>query len=206
MTAMRQRNLLAAPLAALVLAACSGGGPTAPDGGGDPVDPPAGDETVLLGVAPEGGSAGVGVDTVITVRFSHPMDPGMSEYADVHEGELTGPEVEGRWEWLEDRTVLRFTPGGPLSPATDYVVHLGAGMSDAEGRHVDMAEHGPDMGGQWATDEMMGVGQGGSGPGGMGPGGMGPGGGTDPSGHMGDGWDHPENGSHGMVFVFTTAG
>lgn len=206
MTPMRDRILLAAPLAALLLAGCAGGGPTAPDGGDDAPEPPTGDETVLLSVAPEGGSSGVGVDTVITVEFSHPMDPDMSAYADVHEGELAGPEVTGAWEWLEGGTVLRFTPDGPLQPATDYLVHLGAGMTDAEGRRVDMAEHGPGMGGRWATDGMMGGGPGGMGPGGTGPGGMGPGGGMDPSDHMGAGWDHPDNGSHGMVFVFTTAG
>jgi hypothetical protein len=193
MTTRKIWTILTVPFLLLGLAACSDSGPTSPD---DTNDPPPAEETVLLSVAPEGGSSAVGVDTVITVKFSHPMDPSMSEYADVHEGDITGPEVAGTWEWLEDNTVLRFTPDGLLQPATDYVVHLGAGMMDADGEHVNMEEHGHQMGGEWATDDMM-MG------GGMG-GGMG--GNMDPSEHMGGNWDHPSNGSHGMIFTFTTAG
>lgn len=199
---MEMRDSLAIttiPFLLLGLAACSGGGPTGPEDTGDSGEPPAAGETMLLSVAPEGGSTGVGVDTVITVEFSHPMDPSMSEYADVHEGDITGPEVAGAWTWHENDTVLRFTPDGPLRPATDYVVHLGAGMTDADGEHVDMEEHGHQMGGEWATDEMM---TGGGHMGGPGHGGTG----MDPSGHMGGAWDHPSNGSHGMIFTFTTAG
>ena len=195
MTTRKIWPILAVPFLLVGLSACSGDGPTAPDGPSDPGEPPTAEETVLLSVAPEGGSRGVGVDTVITVEFSHSMDRSMSEYADVHEGEVTGPEVAGTWEWLEDDTVLRFTPDGLLEPATDYVVHLGGDMMDADGEHVNMDEHGLQMGGEWATDDMM-----------MG-GGMGGGmGNMDPSEHMGGNWDHPSNGSHGMIFTFTTAG
>lgn len=188
------RAAVAVPILLVGLAACSRDGPTSPE------PPPVGERTVLLDVAPGGGAGGVGVDTVITVVFSHPMDPAMSAYADVHLGDLAGPGVAGSWEWLEDHAVLRFTPDGPLRPATDHVVHLGGGMTDARGDPVDMEEHGVGMGGEWATDERMGGGHMGGGTGGH------AGGGTDPSDHMGGPWDHPSNGSHGMTFTFTTAG
>ena len=55
-----------------------------------------------------------------------------------------------------------------------------------------MERHGAGMGGQWATESMM---TGGTQHGG----GMGPGGGM-----MGQGWQHPSNGSYGMLFSFTT--
>lgn len=95
-----------------------------------------------------------------------------------------------------EQTVLAsVTPDGPLQPATDYVVHLGGNMMDADGEHVNMEEHGQQMGGGWATDDMM-----------MGGGMSGMDVEMDPSGHMGGNWDHPSNGSHGMIFTFTTAG
>lgn len=184
--------MLTVPFLLLGLAGCSDSAPTGPD---DSNDPPAVGETVLLSVAPESGSSDIGVDAVITVEFSHPMDPGMAEYADVHEGDIAGPEVMGTWEWLENDTVLQFTPDGLLDPATDFVVHLGGDMMDADGEHVSMEAHGEQMGGEWASEEMM---MGGS------MGGMDSG--TDPSEHMGGNWNHPSNGSHGMMFTFTTAG
>lgn len=190
MTTPKIWSFLTVPFLLVGLAGCSDSGPTALD---DTNDPPPAEETVLASVAPEGGSSGVGVDTVITVAFSHPMDPSMSGYADVHEGDITGPEVAGTWEWLENDTVLQFTPDGPLQFATDYVVHLGGDMMDADGEHANMEEHGHQMGGEWATDDMM-----------MGGGMGGMDGKMDPSEHMGGNWDHPSNGSHGMIFTFTT--
>ncbi len=72
-------------------------------------------------------------------------------------------------------------------PETHYTVHVGGGMTDQAGHGIDLDAHGPDMGGDWATDDMM-----------MGGGMMGG------HLHMGEGWDHA-NGSFGMVFEFTTA-
>lgn len=69
-------------------------------------------------------------------------------------------------------------------------------MMDAEGHQVDMEEHGPGMGGEWAAGAMMTGGGTGSGMHG----------GMDPSDHTRGHWDHPTNSSHGMVFIFTTAG
>jgi len=114
---------------------------------------------------------------------------GMEAYAELHEGSVTGPVVEGAWTLSEDRMVLTFAPTQALKPSTTYVIHLGGGMMDELGNHVNLGQHGLGMGGQWATQTMM-------------TGGMGMGG----NGHMtGTGWAHPTNGSFGMIFSFTTA-
>jgi len=157
---------------------------------GAPTSPAATAE--LLNVAPAGGSTGVSVDTTVTVTFDHAMNPAMSEYADLHEGDLSGSVVDGTWAWSADTTVLTFTPSAPLKPATTYTIHLGGGMKDADGEPVDMDRYGPDCGGQTATAGMMG-GAGGM----MGSGGQGA--------HMGQGWQGAD-GDYGMIFTFTTAG
>lgn len=153
---------------------------------------PADSEAALLDVAPRGGSMNVDLASTITIRFSHSMNPAMSEYADVHEGDLTGPIVAGTWTWSADNTTLTFTPSERFKPATTYAIHLGGGMRDADDHPVDFGQHGPGMGGQWATGEMMGGGPMDGSMGGSGP-------------HAGGGWQHPTNGSYGMVFTFTTA-
>ncbi len=156
----------------------------------DDIAGPGDTETVFLSVVPQGGSVDVATGSTVTVRFDHSMNPVMSEYAAVHEGDLTGPEVAGIWAWSDNNMTLTFTPSQPFKPATTYMIHLGGGMMDAEGDHVNFGQHGPGMGGQWATGDMMGGGHMGAGPGGA---------------HMGQGWEHPTNGSFGMVFSFTTA-
>lgn len=174
------------PLALLLLtvAACSGDGPSAP---GTPTDA----DPLLIEVTPAGGTTGIGLDGVVTLEFDHAMDPAMSSYADMHDGDLAGPEVPGTWDWLADHTVLRFTPAGGFEPATTYTIHVGGGMMDADGHVVALEPHGGEMGGEWATDAMMGMGGG-------------TGGHMDPADHMGAAWDHPSNGSHGMIFTFST--
>lgn len=169
----------------LALTACSGDGPSGPD------EAPADADALLVDVSPTGGSTGVGLDESVMLEFDHAMDPSMSSYADVHEGDISGVEVPGTWGWLEGHTVLRFTPSGGFEPATRYVVHVGGGMTDADGHMVDLESHGDEMGGEWATDPMMGGENGGH---------------MDPGDHMGEAWDHPSNGSHGMIFTFTTTG
>lgn len=139
------------------------------------------------------------VGTEVVVAFDGPLMEGMEGFAMLHRGEVTGPEVPGDWTASPDRTALTFTPAAALEPGTLYTVHLGGGMMDEDGRHADLAAHGLQMGGDWATDEMMGGGvmdQGSMMGRGMG-GAMG-------AAHMGQGWQHPENGSYGMVFSFTT--
>lgn len=184
MSRNRWRSLIAVPLV-LSVVACSHDGTT----------PEVLEVTLLLSVVPAGGASDVDPDGPIEVRFEHPMMSGMESYALLHLGDVTGSAVEGAWSFSPDRTVLAFAPGSPLRPSTRYTIHLGGGMIDGEGHPVDWQTHGPGMGGEWATDAMMGSG--------MGPGmGMdGPAG----AGHMGSGWEHA-NGSYGMVFSFTTAG
>lgn len=177
--------LAAAALLAGAAACSDDDGPTAPD-----LDAP-----VLLSVVPQGGATGVDPDTDVVLRFDHPLMPGMEAFADLHRGDVTGPEVAGTWSMGEDGTSLRFSPDAPLSPNTDYTVHIGGGMMGEDGQHVDVQSHGPGMGGSWATGEMMGGGMGG---------GMGQPGGNGQGYHMGEGWQHPDNGSYGMVFTFTT--
>lgn len=150
-------------------------------------------ETALLSVAPEGGASDVALDAPVVLTFGHAMHSQAGEYAAVHQGDVNGPTVSGSWMIEENGRVMRFTPDHDWQANTAYAIHLGGGMMDAEGDHVDLGTNGMHMGGEWATDSMM--------SGGM-PGGM-SGGQHD---HMGEGWDGPENGSHGMIFAFTTAG
>lgn len=171
--------------ALLVASACSEGA-TAPE-----VDEPA----ALLSVQPSPGGTDVAVGSSVVVTFDHAIAAGMEEYAALHEGDVTGPEVPGAWLVSDDPTTLTFTPDEPLKPTTTYVIHLGGGMMDDHGNLVDLEHHGLAMGGQWATEPMM--------TGGMGSGMMG---GGHTGEHMGDGWQDPANGSYGMVFVFTTGG
>lgn len=142
---------------------------------------------VLLSIDPLGGETGVDPGSSVSVMFDHPMQSGMEMYAALHEGDVTGPEVHGTWMWSSDRTQMTFTPDQPMMPGADYTVHMGGGMTGDHGEPVDFDSHGPGMGGDWATGEMMD-------PGGM----MG---GHD---HMGEGWQH-SNGSFGMVWGFTVA-
>lgn len=147
---------------------------------------------VLRSVVPQGGATGVDPNTDVVLEFDHPLMPGMDEYVDLHEGDVTGPEVPGTWSMSDDAMRLTFSPDQPLTPNTDHTVHMGGAMMGQDGQHVDFESHGPGMGGHWATSGMMGGG-------GMG----GPMGGQQGY-HMGDGWQHPDNGSYGMVFTFTT--
>lgn len=152
---------------------------------------PEGEEVAALAsVQPAGGSVDVSVDATVVVTFDHAIGFGMEQYAALHEGEVTGPEVSGSWSRSEDGTQLIFTPAAPLKPATTYVIHIGGGMMDADGHPVNLGMHGTGMGGQWATQSMMSGGM-------MGGGMMGT--------HMGAGWQHHSNGTYGMIFTFTTA-
>jgi methionine-rich copper-binding protein CopC len=150
--------------------------------------------TMLTSVIPAGGSTGVEVGTTVTIQFSHRMGAGMERYVALHEGDVAGPVVSGTWSWAADRTVLTFTPAAELKGQTRYTLHLGGRMIDATGHAIGFGQHGSHMGGEWTGGGMMGGG-GMTGSGGM----MSTG-----SGHMGSGWQHA-NGSHGMVFSFTTA-
>jgi hypothetical protein len=167
-------SLSLAPLAPLALSACS-----------DSAFAPALTASVVS-VAPTGGSTGVDPNEPIVVTFSHAMQPGMEQYAALHEGDVTGPTVPGAWAWSGDRTTLTFTPAAPLKPHTQYTLHLGGGMRVTDGGFVDYGSCVGQHGGQWATQQMM-------------TGGM-----MSGESMMGSGWRHP-SGAYGMVFTFTTA-
>lgn len=174
----RSAATLAAAMLVLGLTACSDDDLTAP---------PAGGTTALVAVIPEGGSADVDPASTFVMQFDDSMQDGMEMYAAMHTGDVTGPEVDGTWAWNQDHTHLEFNPTQDLMPGSDYTMHIGGGMLDAGGRMVDLETHGPGMGGEWATGEMMD-------PGGM----MG---GHD---HMGAGWQD-SHGSYGMAFGFTVS-
>ena len=84
---------------------------------------------------------------------------------------------------------LTFVPDQPLKSQTQYAIHIGGGLMDVNGNGVS-CQRGEGFGGQWVTEGMMG-----------GMGGMG----SASSSMMGEGWRHPDNGSYGMIFTFTTA-
>ena len=179
---MFRRYLLTSLIAVgiAVMAACSE----------NATEPELDDPTTLLRVIPEGGVTSVDPNTTITIEFSHPMGFGMEMYVVLHEGDTGGSLVAGTWTWSEDHTKLTFQPDSPLKPGTTYSLHIGGGMTDAEGDHIDYEEHGMSMGGHWITQQMLGDWGGGM------MGGMGS--------MMGAGWQH-HNGTYGMVFTFTTA-
>jgi hypothetical protein len=150
---------------------------------------PDGQLTTLLSVAPAGGTTNVDPNTTVTMEFGAAMHQEM--FVALHQEDMTGmygPLVDGPWSWSQDRMHLTFTPDAALTPDTRYTVHVGGGMMDAEGHVIDLGEHGPGMGGQWITQGMM------QGCAMQVCGGM-----------MGQGWTHPDNGSFGMGFTFTTA-
>ncbi len=66
------------------------------------------------------------VGATVVISSDHPIALGMEEFAVLHEGSLTGPEVDGLWVLSEDRTELTFTPAEELKPETMYVIHVGA--------------------------------------------------------------------------------
>jgi hypothetical protein len=179
---------MVALVTAFALIACDGNGTE-----------PAMVDSALLSVTPQGGATGIDPNAPIVIQFNHAMMEGMEAYADVHEGHIEGTLVPGSWSWNGNRTQLTFTPDAPLKPQTTYVIHIGGGMQDGEGHHINFEEHGFGMGGQWMTQQMHQDGQHGYGMGTGGMGGMGGGSG------MGQGWVHPTNGGYGMIFTFTTA-
>lgn len=160
-----------AAAAILVLGACSDS--TAPA------------TATLAAVSPAPVATGVATSTTVTLTFGQPMMNGMEQYMDLHQGGIAGPVMPMNCVWSPDQTTLTCTPANPLSPGTQYTIHVGAGMTDAQDHMMDMGDW-TTMGGQWVTSGMMS---------GMHDGQM--------VGMMGSGW---KQGSHyGMMFTFTTA-
>jgi sorbitol-specific phosphotransferase system component IIA len=179
-TVLKTRMAALAVLSVAVATACSNSS----------AEPTALDPAALLSVVPVGGTLNVSVGTDVVITFNHAMPDEMMDYMDLHEGTVTGPEVDGAWSLSDDHMVITFAPASALKPATTYVIHVGGDMMDEDGDHVDLEMHGLGMGGQWATQSMM-------------SGGM-MGGQT--GSHMGSGWLDPDYGTYGMIFTFTTAG
>lgn len=139
----------------------------------------------LASVTPAPAAINVPTSTPITLTFSHPMMASMEQYMDLHQGDITGSVVPMNCGWNAALTVLTCTPSSPLSPATQYTIHVGAGMTDANGDMLDM-DNWMSMGGEWVTSTMMGGTHAGQ-----------------SIGMMGSGWKH---GAHyGMLFQFTSA-
>lgn len=181
---VQRRNMRRALIAGFAVMAVSCGGNAT-----GPVTPP----TELLSVVPQGGATNVDPTQPVMVTFDHPLAEHMTEYASLHEGNVTGPMVAGTWALQQNDSMLVFTPGQPLKRATQYTIHLGGGMMDVAGNDVGFDMFGSTMGGEWATSGMMTGGAGGMG--GM----MG-----DQYPEMGDGWQGA-NGMYGMLFTFATA-
>ncbi len=139
----------------------------------------------LTAVSPVPAAAAVAPSTTITLTFGQPMMGGMEQYMDLHQGGIAGATVPMSCAWNPDRTMLTCTPTNPLASNTQYTIHIGAGMTDAQDDMMNMDDW-TTMGGQWATSGMMGGTHAG-----------------EPVGMMGPGW---RQGSHyGMLFTFTTA-
>lgn len=138
----------------------------------------------LTAVSPAPAAAAVAVSSSVTLTFGQPMMTGMEQYMDLHQGGIGGPVVPMTCAWSPDRTILTCIPANPLAPATQFTIHVGAGMTDAQNHMMDMDDW-TTMGGQWATSGMMGGTHAGQ-----------------PIGMMGAGWMH--GGHYGMLFTFTT--
>lgn len=137
--------------------------------------------TQLLSVSPQGGATGVAATSDVVLGFNRPMMIGMEQYVVLHQGGVTGPALPMPCNWSDGQRTLTCRPSQPLTPASLYTIHLGGGMTDADGQRLGMGQFGMGMGGRWATRGMMG-------------------GRLD---MMGSGWTHG-NGSYGMAFEFTT--
>jgi len=160
-----------ATLTTVLLAACSSS--TAPD------------SVSLASVTPTPAATAVSTTTSVVASFTQPMMAGMEQYMDLHQGGVNGPIMPMNCAWNGDRTTLTCTPNSPLAAGTQYTIHMGAGMTDAQGTMVNMANW-TSMGGQWCTSGMMGGTHGGM-----------------SVGMMGSGWTDGM-GHYGMLFTFTT--
>ena len=141
----------------------------------------------FMSMTPGGGAMGVPVGTPLEFRWGTAMGAGMEQFVDLHMGDLSGSVVPMNCVWSGDRRTLVCMPTSPLEAGTQYMVHVGGGMVDANGQFVGMDMYGPGFGGQWIQGGMMGPGHAGMG-----------------WGMMGAGWRH-SNGAYGMAFTFTTA-
>ena len=176
MTTERMSSRWAGLAITLLLAACSG----------TPVEVRS---TALLAVVPAVGAVGADVNAQIEVRFDSPVAPGAAQPIALQVGDCPGPVVAGTWSLSADGMGLGFAPTQPLDPSTRYTIHVGGGLTDADGAIIDLDLHGPALGGTWVTLDMV-----------LGMSslsmGMGP-------SHSGPEWLYL-NGMYGLAFAFTT--
>lgn len=145
--------------------------------------------TALVGVFPSAGAASVEAGSQIEVRFDSPIAPGAGHPIALQVGDCPGPVVAGTWSRTSDGMGLRFTPTQPLVPSTRYTIHVGGGLTDADGAIIDLELNGPTLGGDWVTLDMV-----------MGMATMGMSMGQS---HNGPEWRDP-TGTYGLAFAFTT--
>lgn len=79
-------------------------------------------------------TAGVPIDTPITIAFNRPVVPltGVDEQAKLPQPLIITPTLEGKGEWL-NTSIYRFTPGKGLAASTAYSVTVKAGLEDTTG-------------------------------------------------------------------------
>ena len=143
--------------------------------------------TALLTTNPAAGTAGVDVKAQIEVRFDSPIAPGAGHPIALQVGDCPGPVVAGTWSRTADGMGLRFTSTQPLDPSTRYTIHVGGGLTDADGAIINLDLNGLALGGTWVTLDMV-----------MGMTGMGMG-----QSHSGPDWLYL-NGMYGLAFGFNT--
>ena len=121
------------------------------------------------------------------MRFDSPIAPGAGHPIALQVGDCPGPVVAGTWSRTADAMGLSFTSTQPLDPSTRYAIHVGGGLTDADGAIINLDLNGPALGGTWVTLDMV-----------MGMTGMGMG-----QSHSGPEWLYL-NGMYGLAFTFTT--
>ncbi|HDH96488.1 MAG TPA: hypothetical protein ENF73_02020, partial [Proteobacteria bacterium] len=89
---------------------------------------------------PADGQQDVDVASSISVVFSEPMDPDGTGLA----LSIT-PEVEGRVEWYDDRTLV-FVPSHALEGGTRYTVTIAEDATDVAGNMLDGDRDGRELG------------------------------------------------------------
>jgi Big-like domain-containing protein len=138
----------------------------------------------LIMVMPGPSATAVDPSTLISLQFGQPMMAGTEQFVDLHRGGITGPTVPMNCAWSPDMVTLTCAPTPPLATGTHYTIHVGAGVTDADGQVIELS-HWTTKGGQWATSGMKDGTHDGQ-----------------PLDMLGPGW---KQGSHcGMLFGFTT--
>jgi hypothetical protein len=133
---------------AVIMACGNGTGPSS-------LPPLAAATTELLSVMPAGGSTMVSTTTNLAMTFDHPMMVGAEQYLDLHRGDASGPLEPIGCTWSSDRLTVTCQPAQPLQHNSQYTLHAGGGMMDANDHPVDIGPHGTRMGGQWLMPGMM---------------------------------------------------